>query len=61
MTVGGPTMAEINMLRTILAKAEHPGVADSMLKGFLWAVWPEWYDLYAEAMRRPGSHVEVNP
>lgn len=40
----GPTMTELRVLRGILRKAQHPSVAEGMLKGFMWAVWPEWYD-----------------
>lgn len=61
MTIDGPTMTEINALRAILAKAKHRSVADAMLKGFLWAVWPEWYELYSQALARPGGYVEVKP
>lgn len=39
-----PTMAELTALSRILRKATHHNVADAMVKGFLWACWPEWYE-----------------
>jgi hypothetical protein len=39
-----PTMGELNCLWRILRKATHRNVADALLKGFMWACWPEWYD-----------------
>lgn len=39
-----PTMGELNCLWRILHKATHRNVADAMLKGLMWACWPEWYD-----------------
>ncbi len=41
---GRPTMAELNCLSRILRKAKHRNVADALLKGFMWACWPEWYE-----------------
>lgn len=39
-----PTLTELNCLSGILRKAAHPAVADAFLKGFMFAVWPEWYE-----------------
>lgn len=39
-----PTMGELNCLSRILRKAVHRSVADALLKGFMWACWPEWYE-----------------
>jgi len=39
-----PTIGELNCLSRILHKAIHRRAADSFLKAFMWAVWPEWYD-----------------
>ena len=39
-----PTMGELNCLSRILRKATHRNVADALLKGFMWAIWPEWYE-----------------
>jgi hypothetical protein len=40
-----PTMHELDVLARILRKATHRNVADALLKGFMWACWPEWYEL----------------
>jgi hypothetical protein len=37
-------MGELNCLWRILRKARHRVVADALLKGFMWACWPEWYE-----------------
>jgi len=39
-----PTMRELDCLSRILNKATHRKVADALMKGFLWACWPEWYE-----------------
>ncbi len=39
-----PTMHELDVLARILRKATHRNVADALLKGFMWACWPEWYE-----------------
>jgi hypothetical protein len=44
MERGAPTMGELNALSRILRKAKHRNVADALLKGFMWACSPEWYE-----------------
>lgn len=48
----GPTLTELRVLRGILGKSQHRNVADAMLKGFMWAAWPEWYDYYIDLAQR---------
>ena len=40
----GPSNSELKLLGAMLDKSAHPNVAEHLLKGFLWAVWPEWYE-----------------
>jgi hypothetical protein len=41
-----PSVTFLVELATALREAEHPKVAHSIAAGFLWSLYPEWYDQY---------------
>lgn len=50
-----PSMEEIDCLSRILRKARHRNVADAVLKGFMWACWPDWYKEASDEFLRERS------
>ena len=50
-----PTVAFLTELAMAIREAEHRNVAEHFAAGFLWSLYPEWFDQHSSALCKPSK------